>query len=88
MSVARDLVDQPIYGLSYARISGSKEQKDSGLSVPAQEAHNRDAMERDGAIFVDSASDILKGTRSDRKGYQYILAVARRLRSEGKRVKI
>lgn len=77
-----------LYGLGYRRISGSKEQKDSALSIPAQANHIVDAMEREGAIHVDSTDDILQGTRSDRPGYQRLLAIVRRLRGEGKRVAV
>jgi DNA invertase Pin-like site-specific DNA recombinase len=80
--------EQIVYGLAYYRISGSKEQKDSALSIPAQESHVLQAMEREGAVFLDADSDILTGKRSDRRGYQRILAVARRLRAEGKQVAI
>jgi len=80
--------DQIVYGLGYARISGSKEQKDSALSIPAQDAHILQAMEREGVVFLDADSDVLTGKRSDRRGYQRILAVARRLRGEGKLVAI
>ncbi len=73
-----------LYGLGYGRISGSKEQKDSALSIPSQERHYRAAMEREGVLYLDSTSDILKGTRSDRVGYQRLLAMVRRLRAEGK----
>ena len=80
--------DQIIYGLGYYRISGSKEQRDSALSIPAQESHILQAMEREGVIFLDADSDVLTGKRSDRRGYQRMLAVARRLRAEGKQVAI
>ena len=61
--------DQIVYGLGYARISGSKEQKDSALSIPAQDAHILQAMEREGVVFLDTDSDVLTGKRSDRRGY-------------------
>lgn len=88
MNVAHDVHEEPLYGLGYYRISGSKEQKDSGLSIPAQESHVRAAMEREDTIFYDADQDILTGKRADRRGYQRILATARRLRSEGKRVAV
>lgn len=80
--------DGELYGLGYARISGSKEQKDSALSIPAQNGHIAEAMERERAIYVESTDDILQGTRSDRPGYQRLLAIVRRLRGEGKRVAV
>ena len=88
MSLAPVADHEPIYGLAYARISGSKEQKDSALSIPAQNRFVLEAFEREGVIFVDKFSDILKGTREDRPGYQHTLATARKLRMEGKRVAI
>jgi DNA invertase Pin-like site-specific DNA recombinase len=80
--------DQPIYGLGYYRISGSKEQKDSMLSIPTQERFVLPAMERTEIIYLDADSDILTGKRTDRRGYQRILARARQLIAEGKRVAI
>jgi DNA invertase Pin-like site-specific DNA recombinase len=77
-----------VYGLGYARISGGKEQRDSALSIPAQDHHIRTAMEREGVVPLDSVSDILKGTRSDRPGYQRLLAMVRRLTAEGKQVAV
>jgi DNA invertase Pin-like site-specific DNA recombinase len=78
----------PLYGLAYYRISGSKEQKDSALSIPTQRRFVLDAFEREGIVYVDERSDILTGKRDDRPGYQQTLALARRLRMEGKRVVI
>jgi site-specific DNA recombinase len=77
-----------VYGLGYARISGGKEQRDSALSIPAQDHHIRTAMARAGVVPLDSVSDILKGTRSDRPGYQRLLAMVRRLTAEGKQVAV
>lgn len=78
------LDDDIVYGLGYSRISGSKEQKDSALSIPSQERHWRAAMEREQVVYLDAEHDILRGTRSDRTGYQRLLAMARRLRADGK----
>jgi DNA invertase Pin-like site-specific DNA recombinase len=88
VSVARDSLGQPLYGLAYCRISGSREQRDSALSIAAQRSHVLLAMDREGAVPFDSDADILSGKRADRRGYQRILAVTRRLRSEGKQVAI
>ena len=85
---ARLAADAPIYGLAYYRISGAKEQRDSALSIPTQRDFVLPAMEREGVVFVDERHDVLTGKRDDRPGYQQILAIARRLRMEGKRVAV
>lgn len=77
-----------VYGIGYARISGSKEQKDSALSIPSQDGFIRDAMGQQGVIYLDGDHDILKGTRSDRRGYQRVLALVRRLAAEGKQIAV
>lgn len=86
MSTAALAESAVIYGLGYGRISGSKEQKDSALSIPSQERFIHDAMASTDAIPVGFDSDILKGTRADRPGYQRTLAAVRRLAAEGKTV--
>ena len=88
MVSARLAADAPIYGLAYYRISGAKEQRDSALSIPTQRDFVLPAMEREGVVFVDERHDVLTGKRDDRPGYQQILAIARRLRMEGKRVAV
>jgi DNA invertase Pin-like site-specific DNA recombinase len=80
--------DAPIYGIAYYRISGAQEQRDSALSIPTQRSFVTEAMEREGVLFVDERSDILTGKRADRPGYQETLALARKLRMEGRRVAV
>lgn len=80
--------DGTVYVLRYKRVSG-KEQKDKGLSIPTQDAETTRYMlahADDGWIEDTVYEDVLSGRRPERRDYQRLLARARELRAQGKRV--
>jgi DNA invertase Pin-like site-specific DNA recombinase len=77
----------PVVALGYRRLS-TEEQRDQGVSFDAQAREIRAyAAGRDwdvGPLF----EDVLSGKRDDRPGYLALLAEARRLRAQGRRVAV
>jgi DNA invertase Pin-like site-specific DNA recombinase len=82
------LADGTVYVLRYLRVS-SDEQKDKGLSIPFQDDETTRYMlarSDDGWIEDGRYEDVLSGKRPERIDYQRLLARARELRHQGKRV--
>jgi DNA invertase Pin-like site-specific DNA recombinase len=80
--------DGLVYALRYLRVSG-KEQKDKGISIPAQDAETTRYVLRMGErgwIEDGRYEDVLSGKRDERRDYQRLLERLRELRAQGKRV--
>jgi site-specific DNA recombinase len=74
--------------LIYTRVS-TDEQATNGLSLPTQlKEARRYAASMPDWVIGDEYQDVLSGKRSDRPGYQRLLAEAKRLRAEGRSVAV
>src|SRR5207249_3365939 len=73
----------PVYGLSYVRVSGAEHQQ-VGLSLDFQERTVREYIESKGWLLHAEYRDVESGAHDDRRGYQELLAEARRLHKAGK----
>lgn len=73
----------PPIALRYRRLS-TKEQKEAGVSFPLQEQEATDYILRQGWDVGPLFEDTLTGSRSDRPGYQALLAECRRLAAQGR----
>lgn len=77
---------EDVLGLGYERVSTKKQ--DRGFSPEAQRAEIVAYVDRQGWKLGEVFRDTLQGTRTDRAGYQRMLAEVRRLRKTGRAVAV
>jgi site-specific DNA recombinase len=76
-----------VTALIYTRVS-SEDQAREGVSLDAQLAESRRYVAGLSWAIGGEYQDVLSGTRDDRRQYRALLAEARRLRAEGRRVAV
>ena len=81
-----EATDGTVYALGYGRVS--TDDQALGLSLDAQRADRLRYIKGQGWVPYRDFEDVMSGRRDDRPDYQALLAEARRLRGEGKRVTI